>query len=65
MKGEIKVWLKEFEEKEGRPAGNEEKVRLAQRGDVEHFQKITVGATAVLVSPNVYAVAVDLVYKYV
>eukprot|EP00903_Cladosiphon_okamuranus_P011418 g10760.t1 len=35
VKGEIKVWLKEFEEKEGRPAGNEEKGTI--RGQfVEH-----------------------------
>lgn len=26
IKGEIKAWLHEFEEKEGRPAGNEDKV---------------------------------------
>lgn len=32
MKGEIKVWLKEFEEKEGRPPGNEDKVGL----DLDH-----------------------------
>ena len=45
------MWLKEFEEKEGRPAGNEEKVRLAQRGEVEKFYRAIVGTTVLVGVP--------------